>query len=224
VADGDSTEPRADQLAEVRTPLAELAPALRRAIQLDPSAVARIRVGNGSAAVLLRLPFGVLIARTIGTDTSAEPVDVVVRASETLDWLDEVSVDVPRRRDADWRGGSPPVSGWTRIDTVPDDVIRGLVRTGATTLAELADREGVPGAQPRAEVSDALLDSIVLTVTEGDLRAEIPLRVLSALTRMAFLPRDSRAAVDIAGRWIRVAAEHGSVYLERPGGLAFVTS
>ena len=39
-----------------------------------------------------------------------------------------------------------------------------LVRSGALALKDAAAREGVPGAQPRAEVADALLDSIVLTV------------------------------------------------------------
>jgi hypothetical protein len=34
---------------------------------------------------------------------------------------------------------------------------------------------------------------------------------------MGFLPRGSHAAVDVSGRWIRVAAAYGSVYAERPG-------
>jgi hypothetical protein len=41
--------------------------------------------------------------------------------------------------------------------------------------------------------------------------------MVSALTRMGFLPRGSHAAVDIAGRWLRVAAEYGSVFAERGG-------
>jgi hypothetical protein len=105
-------------------------------------------------------------------------------------------------------------------------VIRPLVRQGALALKDAAAREGVPGAQPRAEVADALLDSVVLTVTggpdaragTGDATAAVPLRALSALTRMAFLPRGGAAHVDVAGRWIRLAARNGSVHLERPGG------
>jgi hypothetical protein len=74
------------------------------------------------------------------------------------------------------------------------------------------------GAQPRAEVTDALLDSVVLTVrAEGGLQAAITLRMVSALTRMGFLPRGSHAGVDVAGRWLRVAAEYGSVFAERGG-------
>jgi hypothetical protein len=97
--------------------------------------------------------------------------------------------------------------------------VRPLVRAGALTLKEAADREGLPGAQPRAEVADAVLDSVVLTVEEGNARAEVTLRALSALTRMGFLPRGGAVHVDVAGRWIRLAAPYGSVYLERPGGL-----
>jgi hypothetical protein len=100
--------------------------------------------------------------------------------------------------------------------------VRDLVRAGALTLKQAADREGIPAGQPRAEVADALLDSIVLTVTTDDhagpaLTAEVNLRALSALTRMGFVARDSHVAVDVAGRWTRVAAAYGSVFLERAG-------
>jgi hypothetical protein len=110
------------------------------------------------------------------------------------------------------------VSGWRRLETVPEDVIRGLVRQGALALKDAAAREGVPGAQPRAEVADALLDSVVLSVHDDDGRtADVTLRALSALTRMGFLPRGGHVYVDFVGRWVRVVAEYGSVYLERPG-------
>jgi hypothetical protein len=100
---------------------------------------------------------------------------------------------------------------------VPDEVVRGLVRSGAQALKQAAEREGVPNAQPRAEVADALLDSVVLTVEDGGQSVQLTLRTLSALTRMGFLPRDSHIAVDVAGRWTRIAAAYGSVYAERPG-------
>ncbi len=94
-------------------------------------------------------------------------------------------------------------------------MIRGLVRSGAQALQDAAAREGVPGAQPRAEVADALLDAVVLTADGGGRRAQVTLRTLSALTRMGFLPRGSSAAIDVAGRWVRVAAEYGSVFAGR---------
>lgn len=213
---------RASELTEMRSVLAELAPVLRRALRLEPAAVARFRTSPGKAAVYVRLPFGVLVARTVDADAST--FDVVVPAGQTLEWLDGVVDDPPLRRDADWRAGLPPTSGWVRLDTVPDQVVRELVRKGATTLAELAEREGAGTAQPRAEVSDALLDSVVLSVTGDGRSADISLRMLSAVTRMGFLPRQSSVAIDLAGRWVRVAAPYGSVFAERPGGLAFARS
>jgi hypothetical protein len=204
--------------ADDRPALVELAPVLRRAIALDPRSLARLRLTGGAAMVLVRLPFGVLVSRTVRTSPArARPVDVAVRASAALAWLDE-DAPVPDPEDAAWRTGLPPDSGWRRLDTVPDDVVRGLVRQGALALQDAAKREGVPGAQPRAEVADALLDSVVLTVRDEDGRtAEVPLRTLSALIRMGFLPRGGQMHVDVGGRWIRTVGEYGSAYSEQPG-------
>lgn len=212
-----------------RAVLSELAPVVRRAVSLDPACLARVRLGPRTASVLVRLPFGVLAARTIAA-VHAERVDTTVAAGALLAWLDrtgqfereteaEPAVSFPAPRDADWRGGLPPDTGWRRVDTVPDGVVRPLVRRGALALKEAAAREGAPGARPRARVADALLDSVVLTVTDdaGVLSAEVTLRALSALTRMGFLPRSSHLSVDLAGRWLRVAAAYGSIFVERPG-------
>jgi hypothetical protein len=200
--------------------LSELSPVLRRAVTLDPRGLARIRLGAGAASVLVRLPFDVLVSRTVATPVRDRPLDVTVAAAEALAWLDGERAEPPESRDADWRTGLPPATGWRRIDLVPDDVVRGLVRSGALAVKAAAEREGVPGAQPRADVADALLDSAVLTVSDdAGSSAAVTLRALSALTRMGFLPRGGETAVDVAGRWIRVVAEYGTVYLERPGGL-----
>lgn len=192
---------------------------LRRAINLDPRSLARLRFAAGSATALVRLPFGVLVSRTVDAGPRDEPLDLTARATELVAWLDAgADATDPERRDLEWRTGLPPSTGWQRIETIPDEVIRNLVRTGALALKDAAAREGVPGAQPRAEVADALLDSVVLTARDGDgATAAITLRVLSALTRMGFLPRGGHAYIDIAGRWIRVVAHYGTVYLERPG-------
>lgn len=176
----------------------------------------RLRFGAETATALVRLPFRVLVARTVAHPREAD-VDVAMRAREVLDWLDGISDDLPPARDAEWRTSVPPSGGWNALESVPDHVLRPLVRKGALALKDAAAREGVPGAQPRAEVADALLDSTVLTVSEAGQSADVSLRALSALTRMGFLPRGGRARVDVAGRWIRVVAEYGTVYLERPG-------
>lgn len=206
--------------ADDREALDELAPVLRRAAALDPRSLARLRLTGGSATALVRLPFGVLVSRTIDARQRDEPLDVTVRAADVVTWLD-TDADVarqPERHDLQWRGGLPPTSGWRRIETVPDEVIRRLVRTGAHALQEAAAREGVPGAQPRGEVADALLDSVVLTASdEGDASAEFTLRAVSALTRMGFLARGGHAFVDVAGRWARLVAEYGTVYVQRRG-------
>src|SRR5262249_11551003 len=143
--------------------------------------------------------------------------DYSVLATELLAWIDGDDPP-PGVRDADWRGGIPPATGWKRVDTVPDDVIRRLVRSRAGPLKDAAARDGVPRAQPRAEVPAALLDSVVLTVSSSSgERVELTLRLISAITRMGFLPHGSHLAVDVAGRWLRCAARYGSGYAERPG-------
>jgi hypothetical protein len=200
-----------------REDLAEIVPMLRRTVALDASGLARVRRSGTRLTVLTRLPFAVLVARTIEVPQSEPDLDVAVRAGELLAWADGERAEPPQPRDADWRTGIPPATGWHRVDTVPDSEIRPLVRTGALTLKEAAEREGVPGAQPRDAVADALLDSVVLTVSDDSHTVEVTLRTLSALTRLGFLPRDSHAAIDVAGRWVRVAAAYGSVFAERAG-------
>jgi hypothetical protein len=205
--------------ADDHATLEELAPVVRRALGLDPRSLARLRLSGAAATVLVRLPFRVLVSRTVAMPEREQPLDVTVRAADLVSWLDAgPGAAEPKRFDLAWRAGLPPQSGWRRIESIPDDVLRGLVRSGSTALKEAAVRAGVPGAQPRAEVADALLDSVVLTATDdAGSSAEVTLRVVSALTRMGFLPRGGHAHIDVAGRWIRVVAEYGTVYLERPG-------
>jgi hypothetical protein len=206
--------------ADDRDAVAELAPVLRRAIELDPRSLARLRLSGETATVLVRLPFAVLVSRTVDASPRDTSLDLTTRAAELLDWLHaepgRPATD-PQARDLEWRTGLPPATGWRRVEEVPDTDLRPLVQAGALALKEAAEREGVPGAQPRAEVADALLDSVVLTATDGEVIAEITLRTVSALTRMGFLPRGGRAYIDVVGRWVRLVAEYGTVYLERPG-------
>jgi hypothetical protein len=196
---------------------AEIAPLVRRIVSLDAAGLVRLRHTGQRLTGLVRTPFTVLAARTIETDEPGK-LDVTVGGADLLAWIDGGAT--PQRRDVEWRGGLPPQTGWRRLDEIPDGVVRGLVRSGALALKDAAEREGVPGAQPRAEVADALLDSVVLSVT-GDGRADITLRTVSALTRLGFLARDSHASVALAGRWVRVAGSFGSVFAETaPIGLS----
>ena len=204
---------------------AEIEPLIRRMVELDANAVVRLRRDTDRLTALVRTPFAVLAARSVQSTPVDAPLDTTVRGSELLAWTAS-EADEPVARDAEWRWALPPQTGWQRVDQIPDDVIRGLVRSGALALKEAADREGVPGAQPRAEVADALLDSIVLTVTSSDNAmgsVEITLRSVSALTRLGFLARGSHAVVDRSGRWARVAGSYGTVYLETaPLGLSML--
>lgn len=206
--------------ADDRPAVADLAPVLRRAVELNPRTLARLRLGGAAATILVRLPFAVLVSRTVDAGPRESSLDLTTRATELLDWVAAApgaAVATPTARDLEWRTGIPPTSGWRRVEEVPDTDLRPLVRAGARALQEAAEREGVPGAQPRAEVADALLDAVVLTATDGEVTAEVTLRMVSALTRMGFLPRGGRAYIDIAGRWIRLVAEYGTVYLEQRG-------
>jgi hypothetical protein len=201
--------------ADDRAAVAELAPVLRRAVELDPRGLARVRLAEQAATVLVKLPFDVLVSRTVTAAPRPVPVDVAVAAADLLGWLDGAA-DVPPSRDLEWRAGLPPSSGWHRIETVPDAVIRDLVRTGAVALKRAGER--MPTGQPSTATADALLDSVVLTVSDDTgARAEVTLRTVSAVTRMGFLPRGGQVYVDTAGRWVRVVAQYGTVYLERPG-------
>jgi hypothetical protein len=204
-------------ISEASAQLFDTAPLVRRAVSLDPRSLVRVRLSADSVTSFVRLPFNVLVGRTIKVHWDGDEIDCVVVGRELLAWLDGATVKPPASWDALWRGPVPPGGGWRRVETIPDSVVRNVVRKGASALPEVAQREGVPGSQPRAEVADALLDSVVVTAQAGGLRAEVTLRTLSAVTRMAFMPPGSRAASDLSGRWLRVAAEYGSVYAERRG-------
>ena len=221
------------RLATVRDALGELVPVVRRAAALDPRSLARFRLEGSTATAFVRLPFQVLVSRRVPAATS-QPIDITFDCTELLAWYDGERPEEPPARDVQWRSALPPGRGWHQVDTVPDGIVRDLVRKGALALTEAARSDAAPNAHQRSDIADALLDAVVLTVTAGEgadihaaelHTAEVTLRALSALTRMGFLPRGSHIVVSVAGRWMRVAAEYGSVYLERPGlGIGILSS
>ncbi|MCW2603676.1 MAG: hypothetical protein JWN61_1811 [Pseudonocardiales bacterium] len=209
--------------------LVDLIPLLRRVEMLDPDRPVRLRVdlaqeagGASSVSAFIALPFDVLISRALPWDDAYPAMDRTVGLVPLIDFLLGEGPE-PSAQDELWRGGLPPARGWTRLDTLDDEVIRERVRVGATALRELTDG-AADGEQIRQVAIDALLDSVVLTVSaaagEGNATAPIPLRTLSALTRMGFVRRESTVGVDIARGWIRVAAVFGAAYAvpaARPG-------
>lgn len=198
--------------------LVDLIPLLRRVEMLDPDRPVRLRVdiaqepgGASSVSAFIALPFDVLISRALPWDDAHPAMDRTVGLVPLIGFLLGEGPE-PAAQDELWRGGLPPARGWTRLDTLGDDVVRERVRAGAAAVKELTDQAAV-GEQVRQVAIDALLDSVVLTVSgAGNGTAAIPLRTLSALTRMGFARRDSTVGIDIARGWIRVAAVFGAAY------------
>ena len=194
----------------------DLAAFLGRALALDPAAVVRLRTAGGLVTAWARLPFGVLVSRTVGGD--AKPTDVTVGGGELLGALESAAspaeLALPRRRDVEWRTALPPAAGWVRLDEVPGDVVRSLVRAGAEAL------RSVP-AGVAASAGESLLDHESLTVSGPGGSVALPLRVLTALVRMGFLavPRAAERSgsgdavlVATGAGWVRLAAPYGSAY------------
>lgn len=187
--------------------LGDLASFLGRAVGLDPAAVVRLRGSGDRVTAYVRLPFGVLVSRTVGG--SAEPADVTVGAADLLAALDAGgSIGWPSRRDVEFRAALPPAGGWVPLDSVPGDVIRALVRAGRDALRAVPDGSA-------AAAGESLLDHESLTVSGAGRTAVLPLRVVSALTRMGFLGGDPAAdavVVSATSGWTRLAAPFGSAY------------
>jgi len=192
--------------------LAELAPFVRRVAALQATAIVRIRIDERAASAFASLPFGCLAGRSLATSNQSGGLDCAYEAAALIAWIDDPSGERPRPRDEEWRGGLPPMTGWRHLDAIPDDVLRLLVANGATALKKTS-----PGGRPPADVADALLDSVIATVSASGEAASVTLRMAAALTRLGFLPRGSHANVDVSGRWVRIAGRYGSVYVERPG-------
>jgi hypothetical protein len=196
------------------TLLAAAAPMLHRAHQMDAGTLARVEVRAGTGTVLLRLPFDVLVSRAVAVPERTGTFNATARAGDLLGWLEGTLAGPLQRRDTEWRGGRPPLQGWRRVDTVPEQVVRDLVQQGKRTL------DAATGSRPPRALTNALLDTVVLTVSAED-QPDVPvtLRSLTALVRMGFVPPGSHVAVDTAGRWQRVAARFGSAYAERADSL-----
>lgn len=180
--------------------LADFGPMAERAVSADAEALLRLRAGGSVVSGFVRLPYEVLAGRTIAVD--CEPFDLTCSAADFLAWQAGTGPE-PRRQDVRWLTGLPPRGGWQRVEVVPDQAIREVVRSGAALAPSATTRSG----------QQALLDSIVLTARSENRTVEVPLGPLSALIRMGFLPPDGQAAVDTAPGWIRVAAAFGSTYV-----------
>lgn len=212
----------------------------RRLAHGDATALIRVQARAGVVAGFAVAASGALVGRRLAAATPTE-LDITVLAADVPAWLEHrqgtgeqgtvEALELPERRDGDWRGALPPAHGWTVLDTVPEPVVSALVADGIT-----AHRQ-VERLALGASAAQQLLDQSVLTVsssqhtsssrhtssggltsgrrqTDRALVAQLTNRSLSALVAMAFLPPGGSATVAVSGRWTRVAAAFGSVWAE----------
>lgn len=194
---------------------------LARLTRLDPGAVVRLKGGGERVALWARLPWGVLVTRTVkGTG----PEDATISAADLLTELGRGGDALPSRRDQQWRWPLPP-PGARVVESVPAAEVHRIAAAAAGTL-RTASTEGVGGrAVGQRALRDALLDHVAILVTDGESRVEVPQRLIQAVVRMGFLGRSGPAAGEVVpvyvgevrvqaiGRWIGLAAPYGVAWL-----------
>jgi hypothetical protein len=193
--------------------LADFEPLAQRAVNVEQSSFIRLRAAQATVSGFVSMPYDVIAGRTVAVAGETGRWDVTYLASDFAGWLAGGAMTAgarePTRRDAHWLSALPPRAGWNRIEKLPDTVIRDAVRSGAMLARDISGKNE----------QDSLLSSVVVTASSDKESVEVPLRALTALTKMGFLPRDSEAAVDLAPGWIRVAAPYGSTFVSRASNL-----
>jgi hypothetical protein len=203
VVGSDLRSPDEIWLAAWRQMLNDFVPMVERVESIEAGSAVRLRATSDRIAGFVRLPFDVVGGRAVAADGD-DSVDITLVGAEFLRWT-RLEGAAPQRRDMLWIEALPPTDGWHRIETVPDSEIRPLVRTGAMLAKSMSSRTE----------QSALLNGTVLHITHDQQTYPIPLRALSALTRMGFLPKGTDAAIDISAGWLRIAAGYGSTYIQR---------
>jgi hypothetical protein len=201
---------------------AEVAPFLGRLVRLDSAAIVRLRPDSpaevrlrpDAAAVALwgRVPWGVLVTRTvpgsIGSDTS-------VGAGALLRSLTEGDGSLPPARDRDWRWALPPGPG-TPVEALPAGEVHRLGVAAAETLAAARGRVG------ERMLRDTLLEHVPIVVTVGARQIQVRQGLVQAALRMAFINTDGKGEVivRITGSWVGLGAKYGSVWVQTAPSLA----
>jgi hypothetical protein len=204
---------------------------LARMVRLEPTALVRLRPARGGGppdAVELwgRLPFGVLVTRSVlataeadATVPAGQLLAAIAAAADPGPWV----VDLPRRRDRDWRWSLPPERS-TEVERLLAADVRRVSAAAATTIATIG-AEGLAG-RPVADraLRDAVLDHVPFLVTPdaaaaaGDAAPPAPVgvsqRLVQAIMRMGFVAGDDDGTVGVrtAGRWVGLVARYGSVW------------
>ncbi len=188
------------------------APFLARLTRLDPGALVRLRgAGPGDIELWGRVPWGVLVTRRL---PGPPIVDTTVAAAALLRSVTDGDGELPPARDHEWRWALPPGAG-RAVETLPEEAV---LRLGAAAAETVRAGRGRVGDRM---LRDAVLDHIAVVVSTGD--EEVPVRqgMIQAMLRMAFINTDGHGeiTVRIAGRWVGLAAEHGSVWLQNAPSL-----
>jgi hypothetical protein len=210
----------------------DLAEFVGRAVRLDGGVVVRLRArpgGDGDPDAVeawAPTPFDALVTRTAPGHVT--PGDVTVVGSDLLAALavagrggrsdgsggPATSVEPGTPVDDRWRGPLPPLRPdrrWEVVGEVPGAELSGLAERGVA-----AARAGDPSGRPSA----ALLDQIVLTVTDDASGTEVrvPMRCVFALSGMGFVGAgepDQAVRVSSDGGWLRLDARGGAVVRRR---------
>jgi hypothetical protein len=191
----------------------EVGPFLGRLVRLDPGAVVRLRPEpDGAVALWARVPWGVLATRRVSCPA---PADVTVGAAAWLTSLTEGDGHLPPSRDHDWRWPLPPGPG-TAVESVPAETVLRLGTAAAETLRASRGRVG------ERILRDALLDHVPIVVPTSDREIKIRQGMVQAVLRMGLINTDGHGqiTVRIAGTWVGLGAEHGSVWLQNGPSLA----
>lgn len=181
-----------------------------RVARWDPRSPVRLRRDGAQLRMWGTTPFDTLVTRAIAG--SVEPADMTVYAGNLLAALAVGTgsrVDPGPVDDLAWRGPLPPLGGWVTLDRIPADVLAELARTGVSTAR---DRPG-----PAGGASTALLDSEAMSVSGAGYSVALPMRMLFAMSGMAFAPADADETVRVAATdaWVRLDGRYGSAVRRR---------
>ncbi|WP_431946838.1 hypothetical protein [Micromonospora marina] len=195
---------------------------LARLVRFDPATLVRLRPvpGAGRTALWARLPWGVLVVRTVPGTAGG---DATVAAGELLAELSAGGAALPVRRDDGWRWQLPPAAS-RAVEALPGAELRRIAEAAAGTLREAATH-GVAGrAVGQRVLRDALLDHVAVVVTPDEApRApvEVSQRLVQAVVRMGFLGSGTDdVQVRTAGRWVGLVGPFGAAWSRTVADLA----
>ncbi|WP_088979343.1 hypothetical protein [Micromonospora coxensis] len=198
---------------------------LARLVRFDPATVVRLRPvdGAGRTALWARLPWDVLVTRTVA---GRAPGDVTVAAADLLARLESADGGLPTRRDERWRWPLPPAAS-RQVELLPAGELRRIAEAAAGTLRSAATH-GVGGrAVGQRMLRDALLDHVAVTVTPDDAPTEpveVSQRLVQGLVRMGFLgpvvDAPGEVQVRVVGRWVGLVGPYGAAWLRKVSDLA----